>query len=95
MCADTVKKIIKILYILESGPSNPGGALSEKWVTCMCSPIFNTLLAICKTPISAFFSSQDPVFTPKSQNADFPDVQVKNSDFVQLLVAFGISNIWY
>ena len=47
-----------------------GGLLTEKWGTGMCVALktpFHNLLAICKTPISAFFSSQDPTFTPKSQ----------------------------
>ena len=30
-------------------------------------PPFHALLAICKTPISAFFNSQNHTFTPKSQ----------------------------
>ena len=47
-----------------------GGALPEKWgygYVRLWRPPYHALLAVCKIPISAFFCSQDPTFTPKSQ----------------------------
>ena len=53
-----------------------GGALTENGVqVCVALktpfPPFHTLLAICKTHISAFFSSQDSTFTPNHKFLDF------------------------
>ena len=37
------------------------------WVCAALKTPFHTLLGVCKTPISACFSSQDPTFTTKWQ----------------------------
>ena len=44
-----------------------GWALPEKWVCLALMTPFSHPPCILKTSISAFFGSQDPIFTPKSQ----------------------------